>query len=91
MVNKLSDNQIAVLMRLEDGELDSYDYASLPSELKYAFHELWSVNSKLGNDHVEIEYCGGCRCGACNGEGAFFSINDNGRAALELYRANNNR
>ncbi len=85
---ELSDNQIALLKRLADGELDSYSFKTLPDELRHAFHELWSVNSKLGYDHVEIEHCGGCRCGGCNGEGALFSINDNGRAALKLYRDN---
>lgn len=84
--DKLSDNQIALLMHLEDGELDDYDFKMLPDELREAFHELWSVNSKQGHDHVEIRHCGGCECGACNGEGAFYSINDNGRAALRLYR-----
>ncbi len=64
---ELSDNQIALLKRLADGELDSYSFKTLPDELRHAFHELWSVNSKLGHDHVEIEHCGGCRCGGCNG------------------------
>lgn len=82
--NKLSDNQITLLMRLEDGELDHYDFKSLPDELQHAFHELWEVNSKQGHDHVEVEHCGGCRCGHC--DGAFYSINENGRAALELHR-----
>lgn len=80
MDTELSANQIAVLKRLQDGELDHYDFKSMPDELQVAFHELWMVNSKLGYDHVEIEHCGGCRCGGC--DGAFYSINDNGRAAL---------
>jgi len=82
--NKLSANQIAVLMRLEDGELDNYDFKSLSRELQYAFHELWSVNSKLGYDYVEIRHCAGCECGPC--DGVFYSINDNGLAALKLHR-----
>ena len=84
---KLSDNQIALLMRLEGGELDRYDFKSLPDELQHAFHELWSVNSKQGHDHVEIEYCQ-CKCGQC--DNAFYSINDNGLAALGKPRTNNN-
>lgn len=75
MTNKLSDNQIALLTLLEGGELDS-----LPRELRAAFHELWSVNSKQGHDHVEIRHCGGCDCSHC--ETVFYSINDNGLAAL---------
>jgi hypothetical protein len=81
---ELSENHIALLMRLEEYDFDDYDFWSLPDELQVAFHELWSVNSKLGFDHVEVEHCGGCRCGGC--DGVFYSINDNGRAALDVYR-----
>jgi DNA-binding PadR family transcriptional regulator len=80
--NELTTNQIAVLELLENGEIESYE---LPRELHSVFHELWSVNSKQGHDHVEIRYCGGCECSHC--ETTFYSINDNGRAALKAYRS----
>jgi hypothetical protein len=83
MTRQLTDNQIELLKHLEKGEIDDYEFKCLPDELQRAFHELWEVNSELGFDHVEIEPCS-CKCGSC--DNTFFSINDNGRAALEAHR-----